>query len=302
MGTENSFDVKIAVFFKRALNYYVKKRTYIKPPPTENEIWDELFKGKEVIDRELFNKKNINLYKDSNLCKLIYFGFEENEIAFLKKYLKPGDTFFDVGANIGLFSLNATDLIKPNGKIFAFEPTPETFKRLESNISLNHIENIKPINIGISDHEGKLNFNISNSGYDAWNSFAKIDKLENGSSIEVNVKSLDQFIRENAVDLPSLIKIDVEGWEKFVILGAQHLLNQSNAPVLMIEFTETNAFAAGYYCGELFDLIKSYGYELYSYDQISNKLKKEIKKLHYPWENLIAIKDYENCYNRINKA
>jgi FkbM family methyltransferase len=299
MGSEKSLDVKIARFCLKILNFYIKKRTFVKPLPTEDEIWNSLFETNNYIIHKLENDIKLQLYKDSILCRLIYFGFEEKEITFIKRFLKNGDVLLDIGSNIGLFSLYASQIVGNEGQIYAIEPTPETFKRLEGNINLNLFKNIRTFNIGLSNEKATLKFNISNDGHDAWNSFAKLNELENSSSVEVEVTTLDSFLNENNIIHIDLVKLDVEGWEKFVLQGGKELITKSSSPVFMIEFTEENAFAAGYYCGEIYDVMKKYGYQWYTYDVDNNELDKEEKRLHYPYNNLIAVKNIEDCNNRI---
>lgn len=299
MKKENCVDVKTAVFLKRILNYYIKKRTYNKPPPTEEEVWEALFVDQTNIIYDLCADVKIILHKDSRLCRLIYFGFEENELNFMKKYLRNGDVFIDIGSNIGLYSLIASSFIGKEGSIYAIEPTPETFSRLKKNIALNNFKNINTLNFGLSNSENVVDFNTSNDGYDAWNSLAKLDQLKKGAKIKINVKTLDSVLDKNSITKVDLVKLDVEGWEKYVLEGASNLLNHADPPVFMVEFTESNAFVAGYYLGELYDYMTSYGFKWYSYDKANNKLNFELKKLHYPYENLIAIKDYEKCVQRL---
>ena len=294
-------DVKIANYLRKQLIEYINLR--VKPIDIEeeqNKRWLANFNGgNESFVHQLHDDIIINLYKDSILCKYIYISFEEAEIIFLNKFLKKGDVFFDIGANIGLFSLNASKVVEKEGKVYSFEPAPTTFLRLKENIEINQYKNVVIENVGLSEKKDKLKFNVSVSGYDAWNSFTKLNDVGEFNSIEVPVISLDSYIQENKISRIDLIKIDVEGWELFVLKGVTNLLKSDNAPVLMIEFTETNTFAAGYYCGELFDYVKSFGYEWYSYNVETNELIKEQKKLHYPYENLIAIKDLDACYKRL---
>lgn len=298
-------DVEIAIFFKRAFSYYIRKRIPIKPiidPQVEaNERWLNNFKQQNFFEHYLDENIKIILYEDSILCKYIYETFEETEICFLKKFLKEGDCFFDIGANIGLFSLHASNIIGNNGMIIAFEPTPVTFNRLLKNIEINNFHNIKTVNIGLSYTSGTVKFHTSNEGYDAWNSFATLTDIGECVEIEVATNTLDNYISTNNINKIDLIKLDVEGWEFNVLKGATKLLSSPNSPVFLVEFTETNAFSAGYYCGELFDYVKSFGYEWYSYNVESNKLIIQQKKLHYPYENLIAIKDIDACYKRLVK-
>lgn len=299
MGTINRFDVSIAIFLRRCFNYYIKKRTYI--PPTQDEIWESLFIDNESITHFLNNEIKIVLFRDSILCKFIYFGFEENEIKFLLKYLKKGDTFLDVGANIGMYSLLASKLVEDRGKIVAFEPTPIIFERLQQNIRLNELTNVYAFNLGLSNQKSTIDFHVSKDGHDAWNSFALLDLHHESETIKIDVDTIDSFLIEKKIDKVDLIKVDVEGWEKYVLEGSVSLLQKEDAPIFLVEFTETNAFAAGYYLGEIFDYMKSYGYDWYAYDAEQNLLINEKKKLHYPYENLIAIKNIDNCLKRITE-
>lgn len=298
------FDVEIAIFLKRIFSYYIRKRIPpipIKDPEVEaEEKWLSNFNQQDSFIFYLDESTRIFLYKDSLLCKVIYSSFEETEICFIKRFLKSGDCFFDIGANIGLFTLHASPMIGKAGHIFAFEPTPTTFARLQNNIDLNAFTNVTLENLGLSNNNDFLQFNVATNGYDAWNSFANLDQLEGEKIIiEVQVNTLDFYIRQKNLSKIDLIKIDVEGWELNVLKGATTLLSRPDSPVLLVEFTETNAFAAGYYCGELFDYVKSFGYEWYSYNKEANALILQHKKLHYPYENLIAIKDLNSTINRL---
>lgn len=233
-------------------------------------------------------KTSIYLFKDSVLCRLIYEGsFEQDEIAFVKEHLKNGDIFLDIGSNIGLFSLIASNLVGPSGKIIALEPSPYTFKRLELNLSLATINNIELKNIGLSDSIGKLKLNISGSGYDAWDSFASEHESKSTNTVEVQVSTLDDQLVNIDKNKISLVKIDVEGWEKYVLLGGESFFKKYS-PTLLVEFTEKNTKAAGYEVTQIYDLLVEWGYEWYTYK--NGKLIPSRRKLSYPDENLIALK------------
>jgi FkbM family methyltransferase len=255
---------------------------------TPEKKWLSNFNTTNKFIFKLGDYINIFLYKDSVLAKLIYEGFEENELSFISRNLKNDDVFIDIGANIGLFSLIASPLVGENGKVIAFEPSPETYKRLTENISLNDFKNIDARNKGISDKKEKLNISISESGYDAWNTFAPGDATHFSKQVAVDVNTIDEELKNIDKSKIKIIKIDVEGWEKFVIFGGKNLLTQYS-PIIMMEFTETNTFAAGYIVHELYDLMEDLGYKWYEY--INGHLIKSPKKLHYPYNNLIAKKD-----------
>lgn len=289
-----NFDIFLVQKLINLLNKYIlfRKKTTDK---NSDEFWAKLF----ISDEEKFVYKidtdiKINLYKDSILSKLIYKGFEDEEKRFITKFIKPGDIFFDIGSNIGLHTLFAANALKNSGYIYAFEPTPSVYNRLKENIILNNWKsNINTFNIGLSNQNEQLTFNISHNGYDAWNSFADLKHVIFESQIQVDVMRFDTFINEKNIDYNkiSLIKIDVEGWELSVLQGMETLFakNDFNA-CFLIEFTEENTFRAGYSCRDLYNYMLNRGYEWFNYDLKTEQIKPAQLKAYYPYENLIAIK------------
>lgn len=269
------------------LMIYFQKHLDDKIILAKNQSWNKLFYGKDFFEFNLYDSVRINLFKDSILSRLIYDGFEKEETDYLFKILKKGDIFIDIGANIGLFSLLASKIVENEGKVLCFEPAPLTFTKLVENININNFKNIEARNIGLSEKNGELTFYVSNNGYDAWNSFApsKDDKLE--STIQVRVSTLDFELKDIDKSKIKLVKIDVEGWEKFVLLGGRDFLIEYS-PEVMIEFTEENTFNAGYSVYDIYDIMTNFGYTWYRIE--NGKLVIEEKKLHYPYNNLIAIK------------
>lgn len=294
-------DLKIAQYCIRFLNNHLENYQK-KIQEKKDDEWDSLFKDDTKYKSELSKNLFIYHFQDSVLSRLIYNGFEETELLFLRRYLKTSDIFIDIGANIGLFSLHAAQVIGNRGKVLAFEPAPVTYSRLLLNVDLNGFGSIITCNnLGLSDKKGHLKMNISSSGYDAWNTFAPITRAFFNDQIDVPVETLDNYLTEQkmgAKDI-SLIKVDVEGWETFVFKGASKLLKDKDAPVLLVEFTDEYAFAAGTNCYELYDLIKSYGYNWYMYDDIKNQLLPDPKRLHYPYNNLIAVKNLVIAQSRL---
>jgi len=262
-----------------------------------NRQWQRLFDGKNYFDYKMYDRIKIRLFKDNALSRLIYNGFESDELEFTRKYLRDGDIFLDIGCNIGLFSLTAAPVVGDMGKVICFEPSPITFTRLLENISLNGFKNISPINIGLSDKDAVLKFNISNNGYDAWNTFApsvELEKLQ--ESINIEVSTLDKQMDYLEKETISWVKIDVEGWENLVLKGGERLFKDFD-PVVMIEFTESNTFAAGYFVQELYDILIDWGYKWYRLE--GQGFKPETKRIHYPYDNLIAIKDMDKAMRRM---
>ena len=137
----------------------------------------------------------------------LYFGYEgvEPEVIYaLKRLLKRGMNFFDVGAYKGYYSLMASELVGEEGKVVAFEPDKRYFNYLIKNIKINKISNIIAKNIALLDFEGQT----------------EIEAYKGGSQI-VEVKTLDGIVDELNI-VPDLIKMDVEGAEYSVLRGGRN--------------------------------------------------------------------------------
>jgi FkbM family methyltransferase len=246
----------------------------------------------------------IRLHFDSELARLIYVDdFERTEREFLKAYLRPGDIFVDVGANIGLFSLIAAPLVGPSGKVFAFEPTGTTYKRLLNNVRLNAFNNISSFRLALSDHNGHQSFFVSKDGFDAWNSFAQPVAGHSFEHEEVECETWDRFASEhNLLGNVTIMKLDVEGWETHVLAGAKDALNREDAPLLQVEFTDAVAAASGTSCRQLYRVLEDLGYRMFLYDPWRRQLIDDPIRESYPYVNLIASKNLENADIRLREG
>ncbi len=287
MNQDRSFKVRLAEFIHVKTGMYINAEARKKNEQKDRE-WNNLFAQEPSFVHSVENGVKMKLYRDSVLSRLIYDGFEEEETLFLGRFLRKGDTFVDIGCNVGFFTLQASGKVGDEGKVICFEPSPVTFKRLTDNIGINGFKNITAINKGLSDSEGTMTLNVSNNGYDAWNTFAKgpDDKLQ--TTVSVAVSTLDKELDGLDKSKISLVKIDVEGWEKFVFSGGEKFFT-SSSPVVMVEFTEENTYAAGYFVQELYDIFVNWGYKWYRLKE--GQLVEEERRLHYPYDNLIATKD-----------
>jgi FkbM family methyltransferase len=243
----------------------------------------------------------MRLYGDSELCRLIYCRhFEATERAFLNHFLRPGDVFVDVGANIGLFTLIAACSVGPAGRVIAFEPTSVTYARLVDNVRLNGFSNVRCVNSALSDRSGYLDLIQSTDGFDAWNSFAEPTMGTENLRERVEVIEWDHYARShNLSGLITMMKIDVEGWESRVLAGGKEVIARPDAPVLQIEFTEPSAKAAGSSCRNLYECLEGFGYQMFIYDETRRSLVPERMREQYLNINLIAAKNPESVRARL---
>jgi len=147
----------------------------------------------------------------------------EPEMDHFLSLLQPGDTFVDVGANIGNFSLHAWRRIGPDGQIYAFEPLQANFEILERNIRINEARNIDALKVALSDREGAFTMHVPSR-----NSSAML--VHSGG--EVMTETLDGFCARHQVGEVKFIKVDIEGGELGFFRGAQKVLQESKPTIL----------------------------------------------------------------------
>jgi FkbM family methyltransferase len=263
--------------------------------------WASVAGSSRTLVTKLQPNLRIRIYGDSQLCRLIYCrNFEMTERAFVNHFLRPGDVFVDVGANIGLFTLIAASRVGPTGRVIAFEPTSQTYDRLVRNVELNRLSNVDCVKSALSDHSGQLDLVRSVDGYDAWNSFAGPTKGHSVSSEQVDVIEWDRYAAAHGLSgNVTMMKIDVEGWEGRVLAGGRETLSRPDSPILQVEFTDDAAQAAGSSCRDLYALLESLGYRMFLYDAERRTLAQEPLRDHYPYANLLAVKNSDLVHERV---
>jgi FkbM family methyltransferase len=127
----------------------------------------------------------------------------------------PGSTFYDVGANVGFYSLLASQLVR-DGRVYAFEPLPINVSYLRRHLELNQITNVQVVEGAISNHSGVAHFEVEETG--------AMGRLEDAGTLSVTTISLDSFIDSADVVPPDFIKMDIEGEELNALKGAEHCL------------------------------------------------------------------------------
>ncbi len=177
----------------------------------------------------------------------------------LAERLSPGMVFYDLGANIGLFTLLAARLVGDSGKVFSFEPDPENAARLRRNIQRNGFTNVTVVEKGIWSATTKLNF-VKSGADSPDHGIGKFVATENDASgAPMECVSLDDFTRSASVSPPDALKCDVEGAEVEAIRGAAQLF-QSRHPWIVCEMhSDANRHAAT-------ESLASYGYTVAALD------------------------------------
>lgn len=184
-------------------------------------------------------------------------------IFVLEKNLFKGDTFIDIGANQGEYTLWAARKIGQKGLILAYEPSDEIFDQLENNIKLN--EQISPTvhlrKVGLSDKAETLKLYTKKGPNEGVNTLfpSKDHELEIG---EIELTTLDLEMENYSVSKISLVKIDVEGAELNVLKGAKNTLIHYS-PKLLVEINRQSCLSAGYDPIEIINFLEKINYKLF---------------------------------------
>jgi len=165
---------------------------------------------------------------------LMFKTHEPLTTKLLSKELKKDMVCLDVGGNIGYYTLFESNIVGPNGKVIAIEPSPPNFKYLKKNLEIQNIKNVDAYNFAAGDRDGDINFLI----YEESNGSFTIPDGETtnlpGEIIKVQAKRLDTFLDELKINRVDFVRMDVEGYESYIIEGMPNII-KSFKPMFQIE-------------------------------------------------------------------
>lgn len=218
--------------------------------------------GERGVIIRIFNDLRFRCHPDSVIAEhVLYLSeyVEYDEMHFLQEYLRPGDHFLDVGANVGLHTLLAASVLGKNtGRIIAVEPHPANLALLRENIALNELENVTVLSVAAGDRDAELPL----TGVDVFSAIGEAHALADSHAINVPVRRLDSLLPSQSY---VAVKIDIEGYEWHALRGLEHRLQAGTLPVIIFELIghmsrageDENAFC---------DWLQELGYTLGKYD------------------------------------
>jgi FkbM family methyltransferase len=230
--------------------------------------------GKRLAPREgrlqtRLLKSNIRFTCDLNQFiqrHLYFFGaYERQACAIWTEYARNATLIFDVGANLGVYSLLAANA-NPCARIHAFEPTPEIFRIFRQNPELNNFRNIEinPVAVGKSNGTAVLH---QCSGVDGTNEgmnfISKPSEVAVGSEMAVPVISLKTYCEEHDIEQIDLMKIDIEGGEYEALIGIESLIRRQAIKCIFLELCEWAANRSGHSTKDIKRFLADAGYRLY---------------------------------------
>lgn len=252
------------------------------------QLFNKVYKSKVIIpwvdDTKLIVSKG-----EAGVTGNLYCGLMEyQDMGFILHFIRSSDLFFDIGANLGVYSVLASGV--KGCKSFAFEPIPKTFQKLVEQIKINRLEElVHCINKGISNKNDFLEFTTE---FDCMNRVVKNIKNNSVETINAEVIKLDDY---HKVDSPTIVKIDVEGYEKFVFDGGKSFFSSPNVLAIIVE-TNGSGNLYGINDTDLHKQILSFGLFPIIYDIFSRKI---IKSNSFNKDaNTVYVRDLKEAQNR----
>ncbi len=152
--------------------------------------------------------------------------YESDTQGVIGAHVRAGSTIFDIGANAGFYSLAFSRMCGPSGSVWAFEPLAENVANLLRHVQINHLQNVTVVQAALSDTAGFAGFHVAEN-----NSMGSLSL--SATAYRVPTSTLDEMISRHGAPVPDFVKMDVEGAEHAVLLGASQLLARRSATWLV---------------------------------------------------------------------
>jgi FkbM family methyltransferase len=184
--------------------------------------------------------------------------YESEKQRAFAEMVKPGDVLFDLGSNVGFYTLLGSRLAGPAGRVVAFEPSRRNLWYLRRHLELNAITNCQVIEAAVSSQPGVAHFEISDLPVTG-----RITNEFSAAGYSVKTVTLDPLVREGEVPAPNVIKCDIEGGEFRALFGARETLTRYKPRILL-------ATHGAHVHASCCELLKGLGYQLRSLERGRN--------------------------------
>ena len=304
----NQYLVSLACYFNRSIRYgnsenrvlqfiVIRIRTNLKSFIARNtELINNL--GSKKI--KLAHAGRMELQTSDYIDHWLYTGgdFEPHVVRLFLKLLKKGNNVLDIGANIGYFSLIASRLVGPSGKIYSFEPTPFTFNKFNKNITLNSYANIRVYKKAVSDKSGNASFKIPTGTVKNSGRASLRDIEENNSTVEVKTITLDSILNE--IEPIHLIKMDIEGAEAMALKGMINLIKRDQ-PIFIMELSDYYLKQLGESASYVLDFYRQQAYKIFIAGEEIKEISNDMELKDHQYDILcIPIAKYDQYKSIVN--
>ena len=214
------------------------------PPQTRMPIMQGRLKGKKWI-----------VGSSNHGCWLGSYELEKQLL--FEKTIKSGSVVYDLGGNVGFYTLLSSELVGPTGCVIVFEPVPRNLHYLKEHLRINHIKNVIIIEAAVSDEEGLLCFDEGPN--------PSMGKIAEKGALQVTAVVLDTLYRQQQIPAPNYMKIDIEGAELSVLKGAKTILEITH-PIIFLATHRNDVHR------DCIQLLQSFGYKIHTINKQTNEL------------------------------
>lgn len=255
----------LRTLMKRAPALGKRSLLHLLPQPGDFDVTEH---RRVQIDGVAFD-----LYPKEYIQWLHYFGCTDPNLETLRFLARSARCVFDVGANVGLYSL-LTAASAPQCEVVAFEAHPKTFERLRAHVSSNPQLKVQPVQVAVAAADGQLSLFLSEQGDSGMASIAVGAGAARGAEVVVRARTLDALADELG-RAPQVIKIDVEGYEPEVLIGARKTLTDAR-PELVLEWTPSWSVERPAALRRAVELLSDLGYRAWTIPHLPDLTFREV--------------------------
>ena len=224
--------------------------------------------------------------------------WEASETAAFLAQVRAGMCVFDIGANMGYYTLLAARAVGPSGLVYAFEPEPHNFELLTRNIAENGFTNVRPVRAAVSNNAGAVTLHLDRANFGAHSFEAGSVPTPSGHSVEVETVRLDDYVEQaRAFETGIVVKIDVQGAEALVVEGGSRFFALPQI-VVFLEFWPAALARAGGDAARLLADLEVFGFRFEDADAPeterrglrSAEILETCRTRMHPWMNLLMTK------------
>jgi FkbM family methyltransferase len=208
----------------------------------------------------------------------------------LERLLRPGDQYIDIGANVGMTALLARSRIGPTGKGLAFEPNPIAFARLQEHFEINGVTNFELVPRAVADDQAARWLFMPR---DETLLGTLVPEAEEGLRVEVQTTSAEPYLVDFDVSRPTLIKIDVEGYEVHVLRALRSLLAAPNC-IIVSEVADAKLQRAGDSRNQLHTLLAGWGFVPFRINVRASRWRKALE--FYQLDGPLELAEYDAVF------
>lgn len=265
-------------------------------------------KWRDLRDSRRALKKATMILQDNFNIRFVLYPWDRDNLAhYIRRtqdapdfkaipcLVRSGNTAFDVGANLGVYTVLLSRLCGPSGRVWSFEPAPDTYWRLRETLALNRCENVEPVQAAVCESSGTVRMNLFEPKFSAWNSLGKPNMISSWGkpvsptqSVEVPGKTLDSFCDTQGIKRINFLKVDVEGFEDSVFRGARRLLRERRIDYICFEVSKAPLRGAGVESRQVFESLEVHGYHAYRFEEASGRFQGPVQDSSEYWANFYA--------------